>query len=529
MSIAVVEREVLRFLRSVGGGVLCITGKWGVGKTYAWDGYLAKARAENIPIAKRCSYVSLFGLNSLDQFRLALVVGSLTSNPVGATEFFAERSRQFLRNLGNSLQKIPKLGEYSALIVSATFSLLQGELFCIDDLERKGKDLSIKDILGLVTQLAVEKKCKVVIILNDGDLQEKDREEFETYHEKVIDVSLTYAPTPQESTQIALSESAIDQAIAKYSIELGLSNIRIIKKIQTKVKQIAEIITTSDARILKPIIQSIVLLAWCIYSPTEAPSVDFLKARRLRVSSRKGEAEFAPEETKWNSILLEYDFTHFDEFDATLLRGIKDGFFNEAEVKKFAADADVKIKAQDRIAVLKAAWAKLHGSFADNEAEVVKAFEEGVAAAGPFMSIHDLFTVVSVLKQLGEQERATILIANYMQMHSDKERDFFDIDNHPFGSDMKDEELRDALYRKLASFEDNRFPRDVLITMSKSRGWNPQDISLLAALTEEDFYKLFKETPEDDLNRVILPAMQFAQSGASVLWSEVFPRRRVRR
>jgi hypothetical protein len=514
MSLAVVEREVLKFLRADQVGVLCITGKWGVGKTFAWRSYLAKAQAENILNARRYSYVSLFGLNSLDQFRQGLVIGSLAGNADSApSATLLQRGARFLRGRAELLQKVPGLSEYSGLFVSVAFSLLEGELFCIDDLERKGVGLSIRDVLGLITQLTQEKRCKVVIILNDGDLDGADKTEFETYHEKVIDLSLTYAPTPQECTQIALSASAIDRLIAKYAIELQVSNIRVLKKIQTKVAQIVEFIAGFDQRILQPIVQSVVLLAWCVYSPTEAVSLDFLKGYQMRMIGRKGDAEFTPDETKWSALLSNYGFTHFDEFDAVLLSGIKNGFFDESEVKKFAAGADAKIKTQDRVSVLQEAWTTLHGSFDDNKKDVVKAFVDGVSAAAPFMSIHDLFQVISVLKRLDEQKLAGDMISTYMHAHKSENQDFFDVDNHPFGSNITDDDLRGALRQKLATYEDRRSPRDVLIAMSKSRGWTSEDIALLSKLTEDDFYKLFKSTGGDDLSRIVPVAMQFARIG----------------
>lgn len=310
MSIAIVEREVLKFLRSDEPGVLCITGTWGVGKTHAWTRrYLARARAESIASVSKYSYVSLFGLNSLEQFRQNLIIGALTRDldRIAPGSIF-DKGKRMLQSLAEPLQKFSKFGQYSGLLASVAFNLLDGQLFCIDDLERKGVGLSIKDILGLVTQLKEEKKCKVVIILNVGDLEGTDKDEFQTYHEKVIDLSLTYAPTPEECAHIALSNSEVDQLIAKCAVELRISNIRILKKIQARVVQIAELVGDYDTRIFEPIVRSIVLLSWCVYAPTEAPSLEFLKAYQLRGVRKGNEAQPGPAETQWNSVLTSYGF-----------------------------------------------------------------------------------------------------------------------------------------------------------------------------------------------------------------------------
>jgi len=46
MTTKVVREEVSRFLNSSEPEVLCVTGKWGVGKTFGWDHYLKEAECE---------------------------------------------------------------------------------------------------------------------------------------------------------------------------------------------------------------------------------------------------------------------------------------------------------------------------------------------------------------------------------------------------------------------------------------------------------------------------------------------------
>jgi hypothetical protein len=46
MSVELVKAEIARFLGDSKPGVLCIRGKWGVGKTYSWTEQLNAAHAE---------------------------------------------------------------------------------------------------------------------------------------------------------------------------------------------------------------------------------------------------------------------------------------------------------------------------------------------------------------------------------------------------------------------------------------------------------------------------------------------------
>lgn len=77
MSAALVIEEIRRFLASEKAEVLCVKGRWGVGKTYAWRHYLHEARRDKTLHATKYSYVSLFGLNSLDDVRYAIFEGTV--------------------------------------------------------------------------------------------------------------------------------------------------------------------------------------------------------------------------------------------------------------------------------------------------------------------------------------------------------------------------------------------------------------------------------------------------------------------
>lgn len=70
MSLELVENEIRRFLSSGEPEVICVSGHWGVGKTYAWNRYVQDAQRKRRFELKRYSYVSLFGINSLDELKL---------------------------------------------------------------------------------------------------------------------------------------------------------------------------------------------------------------------------------------------------------------------------------------------------------------------------------------------------------------------------------------------------------------------------------------------------------------------------
>jgi KAP-like P-loop domain-containing protein len=85
VSIELVENEIRRFLSTPEPETICVSGHWGVGKTFAWNLYLKEAQTKNKIALKRYSYVSLFGINSLDELKYAVFENSLKTSEIGIT------------------------------------------------------------------------------------------------------------------------------------------------------------------------------------------------------------------------------------------------------------------------------------------------------------------------------------------------------------------------------------------------------------------------------------------------------------
>lgn len=71
------------------------------------------------------------------------------------------------------------------LLSSLEYKFVNNYLVCIDDIERKGSALEIKEIMGVIDELARRKNCKVVLILNEDNLHEETaQQQFLEYREK---------------------------------------------------------------------------------------------------------------------------------------------------------------------------------------------------------------------------------------------------------------------------------------------------------------------------------------------------------
>ena len=58
------------------------------------------------------------------------------------------------------------------------FLSVRRQLVCLDDLERAGSGLSTRDVLGLTSSLKEDRRCKIVLLLNDEQLEKSSRIEF---------------------------------------------------------------------------------------------------------------------------------------------------------------------------------------------------------------------------------------------------------------------------------------------------------------------------------------------------------------
>lgn len=428
MSVKLVEQEILRFLTTPDTEVVCIKGKWGVGKTFAWNQYFKAAISTGIVSLKRYSYVSLFGQNSLEELRYAIFESTVNLDQIesGANTETISKSLGFiekhLRRLGPTLLGyIPKLKDYAPLLARSFFLAVRKQIVCIDDLERVGEGLSIKDVLGTVSFLKDQRGCKVVLLLNDEELLDKSVEDFKRQLEKVADVEMCFEPTPQETAQIGVDTSTpFCKKLAQISTSLGIVNIRVIRKIQRMAKRLGELLSGHDPRVFEAALPSVVLFGWVLYQPSLAPALDFIKSfNSLSHFFDKDKKETELEKDLRLRLGL-INFSHFDEFDQKILNSMQRGYFDVEEIEAAAKEFDNKLKVQDENNSFHAAWGKYHASFEKNDNEVLsemyKAFKDGVSVISP----QNLDNTVDLFRKLGRDKQADEMIDFYMTHRSEK-------------------------------------------------------------------------------------------------------------
>jgi Cdc6-like AAA superfamily ATPase len=521
VSIRLVESEIRRFLRSDEPEVISISGRWGVGKTFAWTKYFQDAKKNSEITLKRYSYVSLFGINSLDELKFTVFENTVNSSDTGADlsiETLESKLRApiegFARRSVGVFQRTRYVENYIGGFIPMFFSLVKNSVVCVDDFERRGKNLDVRDVLGLVNNLKELRRCKVCLILNDEAL-EQDEADYRKYVEKVVDANLKFDPSAEECAGIALTDGTqVSKLLAEHCIKLGISNIRVIKKIERSLRQLEPIVATLDPQVLRQAAHSLALFGWSMHEPTKAPDLEFLKARRredfLGISRKESVSE---KEGAWNALLDAYEFASMDEFDLALLAGVQNGFFDLPLVSERASELDGKIKAGNLDAAFNSAWRMFHDSFDDNQEEVLaamfKSFSEGVRYITPM----NMSSTIAVFKELGRSSQALEMLKHYIESRSG-EPEIFDLRNNPFGEDVRDPDVRKAFAEKYASVKRQKMdPATVLLRIADTGGWNQEDIRALAALSVDDYRKIFKANRGKNVRTIVNACLQFDRIG----------------
>jgi hypothetical protein len=513
-STVAVQNEIERFLRSTEPEVLCITGDWGVGKTYNWQQKLDQLRTKRTVGLARYSYVSLFGINSLEGLKQSIFENMQFIVPEGRTAYDrmvggANRTFQQGKRLVGAATAIPMIGDALSKVTQPfLFSSIFNQIICIDDLERSGHDLTVKDVFGLISFLREQKGCKIVLLLNEGKLTSGTSEvEFKEYFEKVIDAKLVFAPTPPEAAAIAFhDDDTISTLLRQYSVKLGIKNIRVLKKIERLVRIVISAIPEMSDDIRRQTVHSLVIFGWCQFdSGSNPPPLEYLGEGALAraVERQVSKTKASEDEQRWDAIRTSYDFGYADEFDLALMRFIDTSVLDIDEVTLQASKQEAALQRNKQSGSFDSSFRPLHDSFSDNEDEVCSALVSGVKNNFAVVSLPNVDAVVSTLERLGRTAMANELIDFVVREASS---DYW-LNDDPFGRAMHSDRLKQVIAeRREAAKPALNFEIDLV---AAAQTFNAEKIAQLAAVPEDAYLKLFESKVGDEMRRVVLSALEY--------------------
>lgn len=514
MSLKNIREQVLNFLSQSSPSVMAIKGEWGVGKTYGWEALLLEAQNGKMLSAKRYSYVSLFGISSLDKLKYTIFENSIPKDSIGNEpnlESLRTNTLGMLEVLGrgswSKFKEMPFIKSAAPAVEAFSFMSISEALICIDDLERKGAGLDLKDVLGLVSLLKEKKKCKVVLLLNAGT---EATDDYENYKEKVIDIELDFSPTPEESAAIAYdNRKSYHKELSVFTVSLGIKNIRVLKKIDKCIDLAIGCFEGTESELKTKLLKTTALFSWAYYCSThdkDIPSLDFIESIEsiYYVDSNK----ISDKEKLWKNVLLGYTFTRVDALDREIAKLVRQGYLDREKFTIAMTDVNQQTINNKKNDSYRSAWDSFHNSFSDDQQFVTQQLLNTFILNVHQVTPSDLDSLVNVFRTLGENDKASSVIDEFISKRRD-DVELFNPDNFEFIRKLEGEEIIDRFRVIYLQERPTRKIKEVLERISGQNGWNDEDIEILSNSTEDEFYIYFKKLNGSNLTSHVSTCLKF--------------------
>lgn len=528
-----VNEVIDSFFRDDATSVLVLKGGWGVGKTYFWKKYIDDKIKKKELNHVAYSYLSLFGLNDLKETRSKIFQKGtpLKSDSEMQTALEeSEKEQNKMLNLVPSLKKFakehtPRLGLFSgwskelpylkqvaSIITTMEHGLIKNYLICFDDLERKGDNLKIKEVMGLVDELVTDRKCKVVLIFNEASLTEKneDKQQFDIYREKIVDVEIEYKPTVDENISLVFSND--DPHYSQYAEIfnfLNVSNIRIYKKTKWAIGRIKPSIVGLSQELQEEVVNHLLVFSWSYYNAdTNLPLAKVakkIKSDSWLSSLIKPEENPSPEDAKWNKIASNLALSSA-EYDNHLVSLLTEGFLDRTQFEEVLVAVDKKKHEQSVAARLRNAWDIYADSFEDNLTEFLGALKALLDEEIEHIKLYDFCSAIDVLQEY--EIKVDDYIDRYLEIHAPTLKKF-DFEDRPLHREISNERLKSGLLQLTKAEIQSNLTIDIITEKIYTiRGWNPSDIIFLDSLSVDELYAWMMSNPKD-LKRKIRSSLLF--------------------
>ena len=321
------KRALIEVLKGKTSSVIALSGRWGTGKTYLWKEVEKTLLASHAETADPV-YISLFGVKTIAELKLRIIqAAAIKGGPLFQT--FQKGTGSILKGIAGKFLPGSALDDVILLSVP---TLIKGRLVVIDDVERKHKTLDIDEVLGFLNEYAENYSTRFILLLNTDKLA--DQSTWETLHEKVIDIEIVLDPTVAEAFDVAIKGVAFEyiEKIRDALNILGITNIRIIRRVIRVVVRLLGKTATLDDSLLGRTIPSTVLLTCIHYRAAIAGLTTEYVTTHNSFSKAFAQNERSSEEIEWDELLQKLNIRGTDEYEDLVIRYLQKGLLDDAKV-----------------------------------------------------------------------------------------------------------------------------------------------------------------------------------------------------
>ncbi|ENI7930243.1 hypothetical protein ABZW31_000059 [Shigella sonnei] len=506
--------------------VAVIKGDWGVGKTHYWNSFYTK-HSEGLDF-NAYSYVSLFGVNSIGDIKKALYHCATPINEKKYKELIlSETDRTMIRYRNgfwgwlkyNSLSKfLIHFGKNDFfgfktdnLLSSLEYKFVNNYLVCIDDVERKGNSLEVKEIMGVIDELARRKGCKVVLILNEDNLHDETaKKQFLEYREKVIDVEIKYDPTPEKNLRKVFYETDSDFLLLKVlANDLGIKHIRILNKIKTSLVNLRNELSLAEDKVRESFINRLVLFSVVYYSGV--PGVDYAlfkeSIKNIHVfdhmlDDKKDDSVYS----FINSLDVIYERAEI-AFDDDIDFYLKNGYLStESNIRGIIEEKNKQYKEHKALCDVNNVWDIFSDSFKDNESEFISKIKCVINDNLSHIPVAHFIGLIDILNRL------KIDCDSYIEAYADafvSQDDAYTAFRNLYVEIFGNEKLGLLIQKKLMDKKPEETNLENVLYKIIEGKFNHSDIAYLNSFSEDDYLKWILSRNQDALDLVRKGLLRF--------------------
>lgn len=497
-----IEESISNFLANPELKVATLKGKWGVGKTFFWKNLLGQQKDLKFD---SYSYVSLFGCKDIEGLK-QLIISNFESLDENGIKKYLEKVKPFTEIIGQV--EVPWIGKVSSFAKVFENKFLNNFLICFDDIERKEKTISTASFLGLVTNLAQECNCKILLIYNDQRLDKETEKSINEYREKVVDLEFSYNPTVENNLSIIWNDSCPE--IASYPFyRLNLNNIRIMHKVKVALDyfkcSLEDFIYIKNSYNYK-----IACLTILYHGYSSILSIDEALESNYFTLGYDPKLELKEEESKEEiekrEILEALEYIS-DETDQFIVDYLKNGFIDCENFRKKMEIKNEENRLYNISDCHRKIWRKYHNNFSTTQDEFLTEHIDFIRNNYASLGLRDLYSSIRFIKELNKDIELDEILDKAIDLYVDKivdpnrdEDRYFDVP----------EEVSKKISSKLEQRTDTSTIPELLEKLTNQEGWNPGEIKLLLKFNQDDFYDWFiKESDRDVIGLICVFLRRF--------------------
>jgi hypothetical protein len=510
MSIEKTKKNLMQLIADDGNRVIALAGKWGTGKSHLWGSI---RRETGVQAAKDALYVSLFGIKDIAQLKIKLVQGALAD---------PKSSGKVLQKINETWQRWSKtiravkanagdvIDELALLSVP---KMLSERFIVIDDIERKHDKLDVSEVMAFIDEYTQLYKARFFLILNSDQL--KDKTEWETLREKVIDHEVSLKTTAEEAFDIALqsNQSRYAEPIRESVKICDITNIRIIQKIVRAVNNLLADRMDLNEGVIKRVVPSTVLLGAIHYKGiVDGPDIDYvlaLNARSVRISMSGSRSELNPEDElrqrHWKTLMQSLGIHSSDDYERLVVEFLRSGLLDADERSKILDRYMSEKGTLDAQQLGRAVFDRSLWSLNLSDEELLSE----VAALLPHVHLLDIFLmskIYTIANDLpGGQDIASQVADNWLQYFLQKDHSHFNF------TAFLQHDLPPAIKQQFATMasrkiEEKKLPSlvEVCFKIAENNGWGDDESEVMQKVTASEFEAEIKRRVDDDLRLLML-------------------------